>query len=390
MSFSASENRNQKLPQNVLFATASLCHSQRMSTRADSRNDCTVLRASTDVTVFNGYVPRIVDRAGEKAGFRFLEYFTAEIRNAGTREAYGRAVSRFLDWCDEQGCQLDTINPIVVSAYIELLGAYLRPPTVKMHLAAIRKMFDFLVVGQIVGMNPAASVRGPKHVVKKGKTPVLAADEARQLLDAIDTSSISGLRDRALIGVMVYSFARVSAVIGMNVEDYFAQGRRMWFRFHEKGGKDHDVPAHRNAEDYLDAYVKRAEIGQQSGGPLFRTINSGRQLTRDRMHRSDVLRMIQRRANRAKIQSRVCCHTMRATGITAYLDNGGLLEEGPPQYQRTTELYQLRRQRYYLDFGFVGAGTLVPAPLGFNSRRSAMQDSGRAHGSAEQGDLHFH
>jgi len=336
----------QKLPQNVLFAAASLCHSQRMSIRADSRNDLAVLRASTDVTVFSGYVPRIVDRAGERAGFRFLEYFTAEIRNAGTREAYGRAVSRFLDWCDEQGCQLDTINPIVVSTYIELLGTYLRPPTVKMHLAAIRKMFDFLVVGQIVGMNPAASVRGPKHVVKKGKTPVLAADEARDLLDAIDVSTISGLRDRALIGVMVYSFARVSAVVGMNVEDYFAQGRRMWFRFHEKGGKDHDVPAHRNAEDYLDAYIERAGIQIEQKEPLFRTVSCRRQLTVDRMQRGDVLRMMKRRAKRAGIASRVCCHTMRATGITAYLKNGGSVEHAKNianhESIRTTKLYDRR------------------------------------------------
>lgn len=108
-----------------------------------------------------------------------------------------------------------------------------------MSLAAIRKMFDYLLIGQVIPVNPAASVRGPRHVVKKGKTPVLSADEARQLIDSIDVRSVSGLRDRALMGAMVFSFARVSAILGMNVEHYFAQRRRMWFRLREKGGKDH-------------------------------------------------------------------------------------------------------------------------------------------------------
>ena len=320
-----------------------MCHSQQMGTDENLVTELLVQQSNADDALFSGYVPRIVERAGEKARLRFLEYLTADIRNAGTREAYARAIGRFLDWCDAVGCQLGSISPIVVSAYIERLSTHLQPPTVKMHLAAIRKMFDYLVVGQIIQMNPAASVRGPRHVVKKGKTPVLTAGEARDLLDAIDTSTISGLRDRALIGVMVYSFARVSAVVGMNVVDYFAQGRRMWFRFHEKGGKDHDVPAHRNAEDYLDAYIDSAGIQEQQRGPLFRTVGCRRQLTTNRMQRGDVLRMMKRRAKQAGIASQVCCHTMRATGITAYLENGGSVEHAQRianhESVRTTKLY---------------------------------------------------
>ena len=106
-------------------------------------------------------------------------------------------------------------------------------------------------------------VRGPKYVIKKGKTPVLTPEEARLLLDSIDVTELSGLRDRALIGVMVYSFARVSAVVGMNVEDYYQQGKRWWLRLHEKGGKHHEVPAHHKAEEYLDAYIEAAGIGER-------------------------------------------------------------------------------------------------------------------------------
>jgi site-specific recombinase XerC len=117
---------------------------------------------------------------------------------------------------------------------------------VKQHLAALRMLFDWLVTGHVLETNPAHAVRGPRYVVTKGKTPVLAADEARALLDSIPTGSPIGLRDRALTGVMVYSFARVNAVIGMKVKDYFTQGRRGWVRLHEKGGKEHEVPCHRS------------------------------------------------------------------------------------------------------------------------------------------------
>lgn len=346
MSFSASGMTGRKLPQNVLFAAASVWHDRQMSTREDLPNKLSLVSAGFELRDFGGYLPPIVEQAGEKARLRFVEYFTANIRNTGTREVYARAIKCFLDWCYVRGCHLEGINPIIVAAYIEMLECRLQPPTVRMHLAAIRKLFDFLVVGQIIPMNPAASVRGPKHVVKKGKTPVLTADEARELLDAIDVKTVSGLRDRAMIGVMVFSFARVSAVVGMNVEDYFAQGRRMWFRYREKGGKAHDVPAHRTAEDYLDAYIDTAGIQADAHAPLFRTVDCRRRLTVGRMRRGDVLRMIKRRARRAGIVSRVCCHTMRATGITSYLANGGTIEHAKNianhESIRTTKLYDRR------------------------------------------------
>jgi integrase/recombinase XerD len=129
---------------------------------------------------------------------------------------------------------------------------------VKQHLAARRMLFDWLVVGHTLDVNPAHAVRGPKHAVKKGKTPVLNADEARLLLDSIDTTSLIGLRDRALIALMAYTFARVGAATAMPVEDYFIQGRRGWLRLHEKGGKRNEEPAHHNLDEYLEAYIKVA------------------------------------------------------------------------------------------------------------------------------------
>jgi integrase/recombinase XerD len=118
-------------------------------------------------------------------------------------------------------------------------------------------------------------VRGPKHVVKRGKTPVLVTDQARELLDSIDVSSVVGLRDRALIGVMTYTFARVGAVVGMAVDDYYPEGKRWWLRLHEKGGKPHEMPAHHKLEAYIDAYLDAAAICGQGRTPLFRSTNAG-------------------------------------------------------------------------------------------------------------------
>ena len=298
-------------------------------------------------------VPELIHSAGENVSRRFIDFFAVSIRNKGTRAAYAHAVTEFCTWCETHSIRFQQIEPIVIATYIETLSQRLSAPTVKLHLAAIKMLYDYLVTGQIVAFNPAASVKGPKYVIKKGKTPVLDALEARQLLDAIDISTIIGLRDRALIGVMVFSFARVSAAIGMNVEDYFQQGRRMWFRLHEKGSKLHDVPAHHNAEDYLDAYIEAAGISSEGKSPLFRSVGSDKRLSIKRMSRTDVLRMIKRRAVAAGLSSKIGCHTWRATGITAYLQNGGALEHAMRiachESARTTKLYDRTSDEVSLD-----------------------------------------
>lgn len=323
-----------------------------LAMKAD-RNDVGRIRGEDQIPIVLDMVPALIERSGKKSQQRFLEFFAAQIRNRGTREVYARAVARFFQWCETRNIELQRISPLVISGYIEQLTGQLSAPTVKLNLAAIRSLFDYLVIGQVVPVNPAAAVKGPRHVVKKGKTHVLEADEARQLLNSIDTQTISGLRDRALIAVLVYSFARVSAAVGMNVGDYFAQGRRMWFRLHEKGGKHHEVPAHHKAEEYLDAYIDLAGIRDQLKGPLFRTIDSWQQLTTRRMHRVDVLRMIKRRARKAGLSPRVCCHTFRATGITAYLQNGGQLEHAQRiaahESVRSTKLYDRTSDTISLD-----------------------------------------
>jgi site-specific recombinase XerD len=287
-------------------------------------------------------VPPSIAQAGASVAERFLEFFAANIRNPNTRIAYARAVRDFFIWTEQFGLTLDAIRPLHVAAYVEQLAG--AAPTVKQHLAAIRMLFNWLVTGGMLSTNPAAAVRGPKHVVKVGKTPVLQSQEARDLLESIPADSIAGLRDRALIAVMLYSFARVSALVGMAVEDYYQQGRRCWFRLHEKGGKYHPVPAHHKAEEYVDAYLEAAAVRPTDKRlPLFRTINSRRKLTIRRMDRREVWEMIKRRARTAGLPPEICCHSCRATGITSYLENGGTLEKAQQiaahESPKTTKLY---------------------------------------------------
>src|SRR3954452_16702839 len=197
----------------------------------------------------------------ERASIRFLEFFAVAIRNPHTRRAYGRAVAEFLAWCEGAGVSsLSQVRPLHVAAWVERETRERAAPTVKQRLAAIRHLFDWLVTGQVVPVNPAASVRGPAHSVRSGKTPVLDPAEARQLLDSIDVTTSAGLRDRALIALMVYSFARIGAALGMKVEDVYVQNRRLWVRLREKGGKAHAMPCHHNLESYLHAYLDRADL----------------------------------------------------------------------------------------------------------------------------------
>ena len=292
-------------------------------------------------------VPKLVADAGDKAARRYAHFF-ASIANDNTRAAYQRACLSFFAWCETKGIvDLVEVEPFHVAAYLRALGATHEKPTVKQHLAAVRMLFDFLVIGQIIALNPAHAVRGPKHVIKSGKTPVLTPAEARKLLDSIDVSTVVGLRDRALIALMAFSFARVGAAVAMRVEDYYGQGKRWWVRLHEKGGKRHEMPAHHNLEAYLDAYLEAAKLVEAKKTPLFRSAR-GRtgELTETAMHRIDAYRMIRRRARDAGIDAEICCHTFRATGITAYLENGGTLENAQlmaaHESPRTTKLYDRR------------------------------------------------
>lgn len=300
-------------------------------------------------------LPALVVAAGDRAGIRFLEFFASAIRNPHTRRAYARAAADFLTWCAGAGVtSITDVQPLHVAAWIERQTQTSSAPTVKQQLAAIRHLFDWLVVGQIVPHNPAASVRGPSHTTKKGRTPVLDATEARQLLDSIDVSTPIGLRDRALIALMVFSFARVGAALTMRVEDVYLQNRRLWVRLREKGGKQHAMPCHHTLEEYLHAYLEQTGLRNEPKRPLFRTVARGTgQLSPRPLPQANAYAMVRRRALAAGIGTAIGNHTFRATGITAYLKNGGTLENAAAMANhastRTTQLYDRRRDDISLD-----------------------------------------
>ena len=300
-------------------------------------------------------VPVLIANAGDAAGWRYVEFFTANIRNPSTRRAYARACGRFFAWCDNRGLTLPAIRPHDVATYIETLQQTHAAPGVKQQLAAVRMLFDWLITGQVVPTNPASAVRGPKHVVKTGKTPVLEGQEWRRLIDAIPTDTVRDLRDRALIAILTYGFARIGAALKMRVEDLQAKGSGWLIRLHEKGGKQHMMPCHHALAEALHAYITAAGIGEEKKRFLFGTSrgHDGTVLSDRPMAQADAWRMVRKRALAAGIMAPIGNHSFRATGITAYLANGGTLEHAQSmaahESPRTTKLYDRTKDRLTQD-----------------------------------------
>lgn len=310
------------------------------------------LTSTTDTYI----VPALIAHAGGAAGWRYVEFFIANIENPNTRRAYARACGTFFAWCDDRGLTLATIRPVDVAAWVKDLRKDHSVPSVKQQLAAVRMLlFDWLITGQVVPLNPAAAVRGPKHVVKTGKTPVLDADEWRKLMDSIPTETVRDLRDRALIATLSYSFARITAALTMKVEDLQPKGSAWRLRLHEKGGKQHEMPCHHALAEALHAYIATAGIAEDRKGWLFRTSprHNATLLTDQPMDQKDAWRMIRRRAAAAGIMAPIGNHTSRATGITAYLGNGGALEHAQSmaahESPRTTKLHDRTKDRLTQD-----------------------------------------
>jgi site-specific recombinase XerD len=300
-------------------------------------------------------VPTLIAAAGNMAAWRYVDFFTANIRNPNTRRAYAQACGRLFAWCDDRGLTLATIRPFDVATYIEARQQTHSAPDVKQQLAAVRTLFNWLVTGQVVPMNPASAVRGPKHVVKTGKTPVLDGAEWRRLIDSIPTETVRDLRDRALIATLTYSFARITAALHMKVADLRSQGAGWQVRLHEKGGKQHAMPCHHALAEALRAYIDAAGIAEDRKGFLFRSSpgHNATVLTEQPMMQADTWRMIRRRAAAVDIFAPIGNHTFRATGITAYLGNGGTLEHAQSmaahKSPRTTKLYDRTKERLTLD-----------------------------------------
>jgi integrase/recombinase XerC len=295
--------------------------------------------------------------ADPRARYAILEFFKAKIRNVHTRRAYLRAAEDFLRFAGGRptGQRLETIRSVDVSDWVAAMEATgLAAPTIKLRLAAIRMLFSALMEAHSVDTNPASVVKGSRYSVDIGKTSVLSGEEVRSLFDSIDCTTLIGLRDRALIATMAYTFGRIDAALKVKVEDVIHQQRRLWLRLHEKRGKTHEVPCHRQLELYLVAYLDGLGINHLGKLQVFQTFNreveeNGTVTLRPTgkaMTQGMAWAMLQRRAKKSGISTHICNHTFRATGITAFLRAGGLLERAAiianHASTRTTQLYDRR------------------------------------------------
>jgi integrase/recombinase XerD len=297
---------------------------------------------------FTVAVPRLVAEAGLAAAFAWDEFFSAQLRNPHTRTAYSRAVRQLLGWLDERGVPLTQITPGMLGAYFDGLSGSV--PTKKLALAAIRRFFDILVVRHVLILNPASSVRGERYEVVEGKTPEITPEQARALLAAIDTTTVGGLRDRAVIASLIYTAARAGAVAALKTKDFAHDGSQYHLRFAEKGGKQREIPVRHDLERYLLDYLAAASLGEgRPVTPLFRSA-SGRtgKLTQKAMSGTDVWRMVKRRLKAAGLPVLFSPHSFRVATCTDLLSQGVPLAD--VQYlaghadPRTTRLYD-RRQR---------------------------------------------
>jgi integrase/recombinase XerD len=319
---------------------------------ADAKHEITVYNgtAAGELTESAGPVtarnaPAIVKAAGKGAEFAWEEFFQAEIANAHTRKNYMHAVRRFLAWVEGRGLELPRVGPGDVGEYIEGLG--LATPTRKLHLAALRRFFDRLVNRHVCVINPAATVKSERYSIVEGKTPEIGGDQARTLLRSIEASDPVGLRDRAVLAVLIYTAARVGAVAKLTVKNLVYDGSQYTLRFSEKGGKSREIPVRHDLEQLLLAYIQAAGITE---GPLFRTANrKTRTLTGNAMTGIDICRMMKRRLKAAGLPGQFSPHSFRVATVTDLLEQNVPLED--VQYlaghadPRTTRIYDRRRRK---------------------------------------------
>ena len=296
-----------------------------------------------------GNTPALVTDAGPAASFAWEEFIYGKIRNQHTRTAYERAIRHFLKHCEKLGKDLAHISPRDVGAYLD--GLDYAPATKKLHLSALRHFFDSLVTRHVVVLNPAASVRSERLQVVEGKTPEISVEQARRLMRSIDITHVVGLRDRAIIAILIYTAARVGAIAKLRRGHFYNTGDQYCLRFHEKGGKSREIPVRHDLQQFLSDYLTAGGLEySDKSAPLFRTtIRRTRQLTQNPMTADDMGRMVKRRIREAGLPDHLSPHSFRVTTITDLLSQGVPLEDvqhlAGHADPRTTRLYDRRGRR---------------------------------------------
>jgi site-specific recombinase XerD len=289
-----------------------------------------------------------IAEAGHSARFAFEEFFYGQIRNPLTRKAYLRAVRVFARWCEDRGLDLVRVMPADVGRHLDEMPV--APPTRKLHLAALRRFFDQLVMRHALVFNPALSVRSERYQVVEGRTPEISLEHARQLLASIDTSHVVGLRDRAIIAILIYTAARVGSVAKLRRDDFYESGEQYCLRFVEKGGKVREIPVRHDLQRWLQEYLAAAQ--PENSEPVSRffctSIRRTKRLTNRSMTADDMGRMFKRRLRDAGLSARLSPHSCRVAVVTDLLSQGISLADvqnlAGHSDPRTTRLYD-RRQR---------------------------------------------
>jgi integrase/recombinase XerD len=265
------------------------------------------------------------ESARAKTAETFLELLGACVRNPNTRSAYRVAWRSFLTFCSARQLELESVKAYHVGSWLDQHPG--SRSTQRQHLAAVRLLFDSLMMRGVVEYNPAARAKPPRLVRESSHTPVFEEAEIVTFLDSIYPNSLKDLRDKAIFCVLLYSWCRVSALTNLSVADYYERGGTRWLRFQEKRGKDHEVPVHSKAKEAVDLWLERSYLASNPSAPLFPSFGKNREtIELRRLDRRSVLKLVEKRAKTSGILKRVCCHSFRATGVTEYMNSGGTIE----------------------------------------------------------------
>ena len=316
-----------------------------MSSDAPAVDDSTAL-----VRTGEHHFPAILHRAGAQARFAADEFFAARLRNPHTRRAYSRAVRNFFEWCELHELELRQITPGFAARFVDELGESVSEQ--KLALAALRQLFDLLVTRHAVVLNPFASVRGPRDDSRPGKTPEITIEQARQLLAAIDASRPVGLRDRAVIGTLTYTGARVGAVAQLRLQDLRDYGEYRALSFREKRGKTREIPLRITLDQWIGEYLDVARIRDDAKElPLFRSVDyhSSTTLGRRGVGPWTIRNLLKRRLKDAGLPHFITPHSFRVMVVTDLLGQGVPIEDvqylAGHSHPATTQIYDRRERR---------------------------------------------
>lgn len=298
-------------------------------------------------------LPAMIEAAGAAGRFAWEEFLYGDIASEHTRKAYGRAVHQFLAWCEAEAgiVELSKVTPRLIRGYFDQHPG--SAATKKQHLSALRHCLDLCVTRHVLFLNPALSVRGERLQVIEGKTPEISVKECRALLQSIETETVIGLRDRAIVATLIYTAVRVGAVSRLDCGDFYPDGAQWMLRFAEKRGKSREIPVRHNLQEYLEAYIGAAGMdleAQKRGKPIFRAaIRREKRLSDGRLETNDICRMVKRRMKAAELPSRLSAHSFRVMAITDLLSQDVPLEDvqhlAGHADPRTTRLYDRRHKK---------------------------------------------